>query len=125
MSQRNVNKVIIIGNVGADPELRYTAKGNAVVNLSIATNREIAHADGSKTNQTDWHKAVLWGKRAEICAKYLSKGERIYLEGAMQMKNWTDQEGTVHKSPEILVDDIKFLGKNQKTEQTTLPVNAD
>ena len=109
MSQ-NVNKVILVGHLGQDPELRYTAKGNAVISFSIATNRDFKLADGSKKEETHWHRCTLWGKRAEAVAKYLVKGARIYLEGELHMKNWVDKEGQSRKSAEILVDEIRFLG---------------
>jgi single-strand DNA-binding protein len=110
MSKGNVNKIILVGQIGHDPELRYTAKGNAVMSLSVATNREVKNADGSLRKETSWHKATVWGKRAEACAKYLSKGSRVYLEGVLQMKNWTDKDGNARKSAEVMVDEIKFLG---------------
>lgn len=109
MSQ-NVNKIILVGHLGQNPELRYTAKGNAVMSFSLATNRDVKLPDGSKKAETHWHRATLWGKRAEACAKYLVKGARVYLEGELHMKNWTDKEGQSKKSAEILVDEIRFLG---------------
>lgn len=110
MSKGNVNKIILVGNIGQDPELRHTAKGNAVVTLSVATNHERKNKDGTEVKETHWHRATVWGKQAENCAKYLSKGSRVYLEGVLQMKNWTDKDGNTRKSAEIMVDEIKFLG---------------
>lgn len=115
MSSQNVNKVILVGHLGQNPDLRYTAKGNPVATLSLATNKEIKTADGLTREETHWHKATLWGKRAEVCAKYLTKGSRVYLEGELQMKTWTDKEGSARKSAEILVDDIKFLGGSHQS----------
>ena len=112
----NVNKIILLGNLGHDPELRYTAKGNPVVTLSIATNRDFKNQDGEKKTETHWHRATVWGKRAETCAKYLVKGSRIFLEGELHMKSWTDKDGIARKSTEILVDDVRFLGGSKKNE---------
>lgn len=116
MSNGNVNKIILVGHLGQNPDLRYTAKGNPVITLSLATNKEFKTADGLKKAETQWHRATLWGKKAETCAKYLTKGSRIYLEGELQMKSWTDKEGSVKKSAEILVDEIKFLGGSHRSE---------
>lgn len=116
MSKSNVNKIILVGHLGQNPDLRYTAKGNPVITLSLATNKEFKTADGLKKSETYWHRATLWGKKAETCAKYLTKGSRVYLEGELQMKSWTDKEGSVKKSAEILVDEIKFLGGTHRSE---------
>ncbi len=114
MSTAAVNKVILVGNLGSKPELRHTQKGNPVMNISLATSRGVRGADGIWKEETLWHRATIWGKRAETCAKYLQKGNRVYIEGLLKPSNWTDKEGTVHKSAEITVEEIKFLGgKNQ------------
>ena len=110
MSRDNVNKVILVGHLGQTPDLRYTAKGNPVLTLSLATNREFKTADGEKKKETAWHKATVWGKRAENCAKFLTKGSRVYVEGELRMPSYTDKDGVVRKAPEINVDDIRFLG---------------
>lgn len=115
MSNSNVNKIILVGHLGQNPDLRYTAKGNPVITLSLATNKESKTADGVKRSETQWHRATIWGKKAETCAKYLTKGSRVYLEGELQMKSWTDKEGSVKKSAEILVDEIKFLGGSNRS----------
>jgi len=114
MSKGNVNKIILMGNLGRDPELRYTAKGNPVLSLSLATNRDFKNAAGEQISETQWHKATVRGKRAESCAKYLVKGSRVYLEGELQMKNWTDKEGIARKSAEIMVDDLRFMGGTRR-----------
>lgn len=108
-SLTNVNKVILVGNLGTNPELRQTARGNPVVNLAIATSRSIKNEDGSYRESTVWHRAVVWGKRAEACYKYLEKGNRVYVEGLLQTNNWTDKSGQTHWRTEVLVDQIKFL----------------
>ncbi|MGE3263392.1 MAG: single-stranded DNA-binding protein [Bacteriovoracia bacterium] len=118
MSKGNVSKVIVVGNLGHDPELRYTAKGNAVTTFSLATSRGMKNAAGEKEEKTYWHRATVWGKRAESCAKYLGKGASVYVEGQLELKDWVDKEGKPRKSAEILVDDIRFLtmGRREKTE---------
>jgi single-strand DNA-binding protein len=122
----NVNKVILVGNLGGDPELRFTAKGTAVTNISLATSRFIQNAEGDRRQDTHWHRAVLWGKRAETCAKYLKKGSRVYLEGLLQPRQWVDKEGNSHRSSEILVEEIKFLGSNTFEKQSEYtPTNVD
>lgn len=123
MSKGNVNKIILLGNLGHEPELRYTAKGNAVLTLSLATHREFKNAEGEQTKETHWHKATLWGKRAETCAKYLVKGSRVYVEGELQMKSWTDKDGKARKSAEIFVDDLKFMGGTRR-ENSGSPADA-
>ena len=115
MSKSNVNKIILMGNLGKDPELRYTAKGNAILSLSLATNHETKTSAGVK-KETHWHKATVWGKRAEACAQFLTKGSQVYLEGLLKMRNWTDKDGITRKSAEILVDDIKFLGGGSRQQ---------
>jgi single-strand DNA-binding protein len=114
MSKGNVNKVILVGHIGADPELRFTAKGNPVATLSLATNRDFKNAEGATVSETHWHRATVWGKRAEFCAKYLVKGSRVFLEGELQMKSWTDKEGITRKSAEILVDNVQFMGGTRR-----------
>lgn len=121
MSYNNVNKVIIVGNLGQTPELRYTNQGHAVANLSVATNGTYKNKEGDTVNVTEWHKATVWGKRAEVCSKYLSKGERVYLEGEIRSSQWSDEHGNKRKTHEILVDDIRFLGVAQDKKQTPLP----
>lgn len=115
-SHSNVNKVILVGNLGASPELRHTAKGSAVVNLAIATNRALKQEDGTWKETTVWHRAVVWGKRAEVCHKYLEKGNRVYVEGVLQTNNWKDKDGQSHWKTEVLVDDIKFLSSRPRNE---------
>ncbi|HEY8280154.1 MAG TPA: single-stranded DNA-binding protein [Bdellovibrionota bacterium] len=110
MSKGNVNKIILVGNLGREPELKYTPKGQAVLHISLATNREFKTAEGEAKKETAWHKAVIWGKRGEACAKYLTKGSRIYIEGELRMNKWTDKEGKPRSTPEIHVSDIQFLG---------------
>ena len=109
-NKNNVNKVIIIGNLGQDPELRQTPSGYTFTKLSLATNYSKKKADGQFEDLTEWHKAVVWGKRAESCVQYLKKGNRVYIEGELHTQSWKDKEGNKHKTTEIFVDEIKFLG---------------
>jgi single-strand DNA-binding protein len=115
----NVNRVIMVGSLGHDPELRHTNKGSAVTTLSLATTRSSKSEDGSWKEDTEWHRAVIWGKRAETCVKYLQKGARVYIEGNIHPQNWTDKEGISHKSHEVLVDKITFLSGIRAKESVT------
>ena len=109
----NVNKIILVGNLGHTPELRHTVKGNPVLSLSLATNRNFKNAQGEAQQEAVWHRATVWGKQAEACAKFLTKGSRVYLEGELRMKTWADKDGLERKTAEINVDEIKFLGGGQ------------
>lgn len=105
-----INKVILIGRLGADPELRYTATGSAVANMSVATTRVWFDKDKQeKKEQTDWHKLVCWGKQAETCKEYLSKGRLIYVEGRLQTRKYQDRDGSDRWTTEVVVEQVKFL----------------
>lgn len=107
----NVNRIILIANLGRDPELKHTPKGNAYCNLSIATHKTIIDKEtGEKRKETQWHRATIWGKQAETTAKFLTKGSRVYIEGELRLKDWKDKEGNPRRTPEIHVDSIQFLG---------------
>ena len=108
MAQRGVNKAIIIGNVGSDPELKYTTSGTAVTNFSVATNESWTGADGEKKESTEWHRVVAFKKVAEICSQYLSKGKKVYVEGKLQTRTW-ESEGVKRYTTEIVIRDIQFL----------------
>src|SRR5262249_14863582 len=105
-----VNKVILIGNLGADPELRYTPGGQAVCDIRLATNESWTDKNGQKQERTEWHRVVMWGKPAEICKQYLSKGQKLYVEGRLQTRSWDDKEGNKRYSTEIVATDFMFLG---------------
>lgn len=105
----SVNKVIIIGNLGADPEVKYTQGGTAVANMRIATNESWTDKQGNKQDRTEWHRCVAWGKTGELCAEYLSKGRSVYLEGRLQTREWTDKDGRKNYSTEIIADRVVFL----------------
>jgi len=105
-----VNKAILIGNLGRDPELRYTQSGQAVANFTLATTESWSDRNGERTERTEWHRIVVWGKTAEMCAQYLSKGRQAYIEGRIQTREWEDKEGQKQKTTEINAQTVTFLG---------------
>lgn len=107
----SVNKVILIGHLGADPEVRYTPGGDAVATLSIATSEEWKDKNtGEKRSRTEWHRIVAWRRLGEICGEYLSKGRQIYVEGKLQTDKWQDKEGNDRWTTKIVANEVKFLG---------------
>jgi single-strand DNA-binding protein len=106
----SINKVILIGNLGRDPELRYTQGGQAVANFTLATSERFSSKDGEKQERTEWHRIVAWGRTGELCAQYLSKGRSVYLEGRLQTREWEDKEGQKRKTTEIVATTVQFLG---------------
>ncbi|MGI9558734.1 MAG: single-stranded DNA-binding protein [Thermodesulfobacteriota bacterium] len=107
---RGVNKVTIIGNVGSDPEMKHTASGQAVANFSVATNESWTNKEGEKQERTEWHRIVAWGRLAEICGQYLSKGTPVYLEGSIRTRSWEDRDGNTKYTTEVHAKDMQFLG---------------
>ncbi len=105
-----VNKVIIVGNLGQDPEVRYTQSGSAVANFSVATSETFTDKAGEKQERTEWHRIVAWGKTAELCGEYLQKGRQVYLEGKLQTRQWDDKEGQKRYTTEIIAQQVTFLG---------------
>lgn len=105
-----VNKVILIGNLGADPEVRFTPGGQAVANFRVATNESWTDKNGQKQERTEWHRIVVWGKLAELCGEYLKKGRQAYIEGRLQTREWTDKEGKKNYTTEIVANTVQFLG---------------
>ena len=106
----SVNKVILIGNLGRDPELRYTQGGQAVANFTLATSERFANKAGEQQERTEWHRIVVWGKTAENCAQYLAKGRSAYVEGRLQTREWEDKEGQKRSTTEIVAQNVTFLG---------------
>src|SRR5512138_592795 len=106
----SINKVILIGNLGRDPELRYTQGGQAVANFTLATNERFSTKDGDKQERTEWHRIVAWGRTGELCAQYLSKGRSVYIEGRLQTREWEDKEGQKRRTTEIVAQTVQFLG---------------
>ena len=107
---RGVNKVILVGNLGRDPEVRYIKDGTAVANLRLATSETWNDQNGQKQERTEWHRIVAWGKLAEIAKEYMSKGRQIYVEGKLQTRSWDDRDGNKRYTTEIKADQIIMLG---------------
>ena len=112
-----INKVILIGNLGGDPEVRYTPSGVAVAQFNIATSEEWKDKDsGEKRERTEWHRIVAWRRLGEICGEYLSKGQQVYVEGRIQTNTWEDKEGNKRYTTEIIANTVQFLGKRESSE---------
>ncbi len=105
-----VNKVILVGNLGRDPELRYTKTGQAVANFSLATTEQWNSRDGQREERTEWHRIVAWAKTAELCSQYLSKGRSVYIEGQLRTRDWEDRDGNKRQTTEIHAQTVQFLG---------------
>jgi single-strand DNA-binding protein len=105
-----VNKVILVGHLGADPEVRYTQGGAPVATIRLATSESWKNKNGQKEERTEWHRVVAWGKLAELASQYLSKGRQVYVEGRIQTRSWDDKEGQKRYSTEIVANNIQFLG---------------
>jgi single-strand DNA-binding protein len=121
-----VNKVILIGNLGANPELRYTQGQQAVANLRLATTEKWTDKNGQKQEATEWHRVVVWGKQAEICGQYLTKGRQVYIEGSIRTRQWQDQQGQKRYTTEIVARNVQMLGgrgerPSDETEATVPP----
>ena len=109
----SVNKVIIVGRLGQDPELKYTPSGMAVCNFSCATSESWTDKSGQKQERTEWHRVVVWGKLAELCGQYLAKGRQCYVEGSLQTRSWEDKQGQKRYTTEVNAKTIQFLGGAQ------------
>ena len=106
----SVNKVILIGRLGADPEVRYTPSGMPVANFRIATSENWNDKQGQKQERTEWHRIVVWGKLAELCGQYLAKGRQVYHEGRLQTRQWDDRDGNKKFTTEVVAREVTFLG---------------
>ena len=107
-----INKVILIGNLGRDPEVRYTPNGVAIANFSIATSEEWKDKDtGEKQERTEWHRIVAWRRLGEICGEYLHKGSQVYIEGRLQTREWEDRDGNKRYTTEVVAQNMQMLGK--------------
>ena len=104
-----VNKVILIGRLGRDPDVRYTPDGTMVVNFSIATDETFKNKQGEKSSKTEWHRIIAWGKLAEICGNYLTKGKLVFIEGKLQARTWDDKDGNKRSLTEIVAANMKML----------------
>ncbi|MCC6806487.1 MAG: single-stranded DNA-binding protein [Deltaproteobacteria bacterium] len=105
-----VNKVIIVGHLGADPEVRYTQSGQAVASFNVATSETFNDKNGERQERTEWHRIVAWAKLAELCGEYLKKGRQVYLEGRLQTRQWDDKDGHKRYTTEIVAQNVQFLG---------------
>ena len=106
----SVNKAILIGNLGRDPEVRFTGSGKAVANFSIATSEVFSDAQGQRQERTEWHNIVVWGKQAETCGQYLQKGRQVYIEGSIRSRQYDDKDGNKRYITEIVAQRVQFLG---------------
>jgi single-strand DNA-binding protein len=135
---RGVNKVILVGRLGQDPELNYTNSGTAVCNLRMATGDSYTNRDGERVDTTEWHDVVAWGGLGETCGEYLEKGRQVYVEGSLQTRSWEDRDGNKRYSTEVKARDVVFLsggdgggrrggsgGKNNRMNQDSGPDNFD
>ncbi len=123
MAQRSLNKVLLLGNIGRDPEVRYTASGKAVATFTLATSQRWRDQDGNDQERTEWHRIVAWGRLGEICGEYLSKGKQIFIEGRIQSREWEDQDGNKRTTVEVIANDMIMLGgggySNRDVDETT------
>ena len=114
----NLNRVILIGHLGADPECRYTGNGTAVVNFRIATTEVWKDSNGESQQRTEWHRIVVWGRRAEVCHEYLRKGRCVSVEGRLQTREWTDRDDIKRYVTEIIANDVQFLGSKPQSKNS-------
>ena len=115
-----VNKVILVGNLGKDPEVRYLDNGVAVANFSLATTENYKNKQGERVSQTEWHNIVFWRGLAEVAEKYLKKGDSVYVEGKLRTRRWEDKEGNAKYTTEILADNMTMLGNKRSTTSEEL-----
>jgi single-strand DNA-binding protein len=124
MAARSVNKVMLIGNLGKDPELRYTSSGVAVATFSVATNESWRDPDGNMQERTQWHNIVAWRKLAEICGEYLKKGSKVYLEGRIQYRTYDDKNGVKRFVTEVVLEDMVMLDSKSAGPSAEMPPPA-
>ncbi len=111
---RGLNKVMIIGRLGRDPEMRYTPSGRPVTTFSVATSRTWNTSEGERRTETEWFNVVAWGSLAEICKQYLTKGQQVYIEGRLQTRHWDDNEGVKRTSTEVVANEMIMLGERRE-----------
>lgn len=119
-----INKVILIGNLGKDPEVRHTPQGMAVGNFPLATSESWNDKSGQKQERTEWHRIVVWGKLAELCQRYLTKGRKAYVEGKLQTRAWDDKEGNKRYTTEIVANTVQFLDSSS-SEKSSFSQESD
>lgn len=121
-----INKVILVGRLGADPEMKSVGQGTTVTRLNLATSEQWNDKNGQKQERTEWHRVVAWGKLAEICGKHLSKGRQVYVEGRLQTRSWEDQQGQKRYTTEIVATTVQFLGSpGERASSGTHQDNSD
>ena len=116
---RGLNKVMVIGHLGKDPEMRFTPSGRPVTTFSVAVSRSWNTADGERRSETEWFNIVAWGNLAEICNQYLHKGQQVYIEGRLQTRNWDDKEGKKHTSVEVVANEMLMLGDRRDASSSS------
>jgi single-strand DNA-binding protein len=131
---RSLNKVMIIGHLGRDPEMRYTPSGRPVTTFTVATSRSWNTVDGERHTETEWFNIVAWGNLAEICKQYLNKGQQVYIEGRLQTRKWDDKEGNRHYTTEVVAQEMMMLGERkdsnnqnhvEETSESEMPNDVD
>ncbi len=120
---RGLNKVMIIGHVGREPEMRYTPSGRPVTSFSVATSRTWTTTDGERREETEWFNVVAWGTLAEICKTHLTKGQQVYVEGRLQTRGWEDENGTKHFRTELVANEMILLGERRSAYDDYLDDN--
>ena len=116
---RGLNKIMVIGRLGRDPEMRYTPSGRPVTSFTVATSRSWNTSEGERRVETEWFNVVAWGNLAEICKQHLTKGQQVYIEGRLQTRNWDDAEGNKHTSVEIVANEMIMLSERREAEGTS------
>ena len=119
------NKIIIVGNLGRDPELRYTPQGNAVCNFSVATSEKKRDKSGDLQDLTTWFRVTLWGKQAETASKYLTKGSQVYVEGRLRIEEWTDRDGKTRQTLDVNGTDMHFIGSSRSEDYSSADSSND
>jgi len=122
---RGLNKVMVIGHLGRDPEMRYTPSGRPVTTFTVAVSRTWNTADGERRSETEWFNIVAWGNLAEICKQYLHKGQQVYIEGRLQTRQWEDKEGQKHKNVEVVANEMMMLGDRRENNKTSEDSNNE
>lgn len=122
---RGLNKVMVIGHLGRDPEMRYTPSGRPVTSFSVVTTRTWTSAEGERHEESEWFNVVAWGNLAEICNQYLSKDQQVYVEGRLQTRGWEDDEGKRHYRTELVANEMIVLGERKTTIHSNGPASDD
>jgi len=120
-----INKVILVGNLGQDPETRHTNGGNSVTQLRLATTEKFKDRDGAMQERTEWHTVIVWGKQGEACGRHLTKGRQVYVEGRLTTRKWQDKEGKDRYTTEVIGDNVRFLGQGQRENDKAQPLPTD